>query len=58
MNEMSETDELKLIFIYKAIAGGFYNGLKDTLQKTFRKSTYQCNLSALIFGAFGMKKEW
>ena len=55
---MIEISEVKLIFIYNADAGGFFAGVKDTLHKTFRKSTYQCNLCAVTFGAFGMKKEW
>jgi len=38
--------------------GGPLTGLKDTLDKTFRKSTYQCNLCQVTFGAFGMKKDW
>jgi hypothetical protein len=55
---VNEISEVKLIFIYNADAGGFFTGIKDTLHKTFRKSTYQCNLCAVTFGAFGMKKEW
>jgi hypothetical protein len=55
---MSEEIEKKLVFVYNADSGGFYTGLKDTLHKTFRKSTYQCNLCQVTFGAFGMKKEW
>ena len=55
---MSEEDGKKLIFVYNADSGGFFTGLKDTLHKSFRRSTYQCNLCAVTFGAFGMKKEW
>ncbi|MFX1374433.1 MAG: hypothetical protein ACFFA0_01345 [Promethearchaeota archaeon] len=55
---MSENVEKKLIFVYNADSGGFFTGFKDTLHKTFRKSTYQCNLCAVTFGAFGMKKDW
>lgn len=55
---MNEISKVKLIFVYNADAGGFFSGIKDTLHKTFRKSTYQCNLCAVTFGAFGMKKEW
>ena len=55
---MSEEPEKKLIFVYNADSGGFFTGLKDTLHKTFRKSTYECNLCQVTFGAFGMKKEW
>jgi len=55
---MNEEVEKKLIFVYNADSGGLFTGLKDTLHKTFRKSTYQCNLCAVTFGAFGMKKDW
>lgn len=55
---MSEEPEKKLIFVYNADSGGFFTGLKDTLHKTFRKSTYECNLCQVTFGAFGMKKDW
>lgn len=55
---MNEEVEKKLIFVYNADSGRFFTGLKDTLHKTFRKSTYQCNLCAVTFGAFGMKKDW
>ena len=52
------SEEQKLIFVYNAESGGALAGFKDTLHKTFRKSTYQCNLCAVTFGAVGMKKEW
>ena len=55
---LSENVENKLIFVYNADSGGAFTALKDTLHKTFRKSTYQCNLCQDTFGAFGMKKEW
>lgn len=55
---MSEEKETKLIFVYNADSGGALAGLKDTLHKTFRKSTYGCNLCQVTFGAFGMKKDW
>jgi hypothetical protein len=48
----------KLVFVYNANSGGAIAGLKDTLHKTFRKSTYDCNLCQVTFGAFGMKKDW
>jgi len=52
------SEERKLVFVYNADSGGFLTGVKDTFQKTFRKSTYECNLCAVTFGAFGMKKDW
>jgi hypothetical protein len=55
---VSQPVENKLIFVYNADAGGAFTALKDALHKTFRKSTYQCNLCQVTFGAFGMKKDW
>ena len=55
---MSEENQKILIFVYNADSGGFFTGLKDTLHKTFRRSTYECNLCAVTFGTFGMKKDW
>ena len=55
---MDNDTEKTIIFVYNADSGGFFTGLKDTLHKTFRRSTYECNLCAVTFGAFGMKKDW
>jgi len=55
---MSEEAEKRLIFVYNAESGGAFTALKDSLHKTFRKSTYDCNLCKTTFGFFGMKKEW
>ncbi|TFG03412.1 MAG: hypothetical protein EU542_02260 [Promethearchaeota archaeon] len=55
---MTKDEETMLIFVYNADSGGVFTGLKDTLHKTFRKSTYECNLCQVTFGAFGMKKDW
>lgn len=54
---MNDNNEIILIFVYNADSG-FINGAKDFFHKAFRKSTYQCNLCAVSFGTFGMKKEW
>jgi hypothetical protein len=53
-----EDNKTKLVFVYNAESGGPIARLKDTLHKTFRKSTYECNLCQVTFGAFGMKKDW
>lgn len=55
---MGQEEDSMLIFVYNADSGGLFTGLKDTLHKTFRKSTYECNLCQVTFGAFGMKKDW
>jgi hypothetical protein len=54
---MNAKNEVKLVFVYNADSGAM-NAFKDFFHKAFRKSTYQCNLCAVSFGAFGMKKEW
>ncbi len=54
---MSDDKEKKLIFIYNATSGTL-TGIKDYFHKAFKKSTYQCRLCAVTYGAFGMKKEW
>ncbi|TFF89377.1 MAG: hypothetical protein EU548_07580 [Promethearchaeota archaeon] len=56
---MSEEEaENTLIFVFNADSGGAWAALKDSLHKTFRKSTYECNLCSVTYGFFGMKKEW
>ena len=54
---MNEENKKQIIFIYNANSGVVIS-IKDFFHKAFRKSTYQCNLCAVTFGAFGMKKEW
>lgn len=58
MSNESMEEAVKLIFIFNADSGGAWNTLKDSLHKTFRKSTYECNLCQVTYGFFGMKKEW
>jgi len=47
----------KLIFIYNADSG-FFNSLKDTVQKTVAPKSYDCKLCQVTFGAFSMKDDW
>ena len=47
----------KLIFVYNANSG-LMSATIDALHKTFRPSTYQCQLCALTYGMTGMKGEW
>ncbi|MFX0188141.1 MAG: hypothetical protein ACFE8A_10435 [Candidatus Hodarchaeota archaeon] len=54
---MSKDKENKLIFVYNATSG-VITGIKDYFHKAFKPSTYQCNLCAVTYGTFGMKKEW
>ena len=47
----------KLIFVYNANSG-LFNSLTDTAHKLFSPETYSCNLCAITYGSFGMKKDW
>jgi len=49
--------ELKLVFIYNADSGPI-SLIKDFFHKILKPSTYECNLCAVSFGNFSMKKEW
>jgi len=46
-----------LVFVYNADSGVF-NALSDLAHKTFSPQTYSCNLCAITYSAFGMRKEW
>ena len=46
-----------LVFVYNADSG-LFNALTDIAHKAFSPQTYQCNLCALTFSTFGMRKSW
>ena len=50
-------DESELIFIYNA-KSGMVNEFLDFAHKIVRPSTYNCNLCAISYGNFTMKKKW
>ena len=50
-------DESELIFIYNA-KSGLVNEFLDFAHKIVSPSTYNCNLCALSYGNFTMKKKW
>ena len=50
-------DESELIFVYNA-KSGMVNEFLDFAHKIFRPSTYNCNLCAISYGNFTMKKKW
>lgn len=52
-----ETNNACLVFIYNADSGAM-NSIKDFFHKMVKPSTYECNLCAVTFGNFGMKKDW
>ena len=50
-------EESELIFIYNA-KSGLVNEFLDFAHKIVSPSTYNCNLCALSYGNFSMKKKW
>jgi len=50
-------DESELIFIYNA-KSGLVNEFLDFAHKIVSPSTYNCNLCAISYGNFTMKKKW
>ena len=52
-----EESEECLVFIFNADSGAI-NSIKDFFHKMVKPSTYECNLCAVTFGNFGMKKDW
>ena len=50
-------DESELIFVYNA-KSGMVNEFLDFAHKIVSPSTYNCNLCALSYGNFSMKKKW
>ncbi|MGV9199746.1 MAG: hypothetical protein ACOC4M_13130, partial [Promethearchaeia archaeon] len=52
-----ESQNTYLVFIYNADSGAL-NSIKDFFHKMVKPSTYECNLCAVTFGNFGMKKDW
>lgn len=47
----------KIIFVYNANSGAM-NSLMDLVHKAVSPSTYQCNLCAVTYDAFGVRSEW
>ncbi|HDY68254.1 MAG TPA: hypothetical protein ENH85_10740 [Candidatus Scalindua sp.] len=47
----------KMIFVYNADSG-FFSTVKDLAHKIVSPSTYPCNLCAITYGNFAMKKDW
>ena len=50
-------ENLELIFIYN-VKSGVVNELIDFAHKIVSPETYNCNLCAISYGAFSMKKKW
>jgi len=50
-------NEMKLIFVYNADRD-LFSSVTDFAHKILSPSTYQCNLCALTYGNFSVKREW
>ena len=46
-----------LIFVYNA-SNGLFSAIADYLHKNISPQTYECNLCAITYDNFGMKKAW
>jgi hypothetical protein len=46
-----------LVFVYNANSG-LFNTVGDMAHKLFSPQTYHCNLCALTYSTFGMRKSW
>ena len=57
ISRLFSEENLELIFIYNA-KSGVVNELIDFAHKIVNPETYDCNLCAISYGAFSMKKKW
>ena len=57
ISRLFSEENLELIFIYNA-KSGVVNELIDFAHKIVSPETYDCNLCAISYGAFFMKKKW
>ena len=57
ISRLFSEENLELIFIYNA-KSGVVNELIDFAHKIVSPETYDCNLCAISYGAFSMKKKW
>lgn len=46
-----------LVFVYNA-GSGLFNAVADMAHKVFSPRTYECNLCALTYSTFTMRKDW
>ncbi|HWS99771.1 MAG TPA: hypothetical protein VN256_05800 [Pyrinomonadaceae bacterium] len=50
-------DDGALVFVYNA-ESGLFNAVGDMSRKILSPETYQCNLCALTYSTFRMRKSW
>ena len=57
MEKKDDHSKPALVFVYNA-ESGLFNAVADMAHKAFSPQTYQCNLCALTYSTFGMRKNW
>jgi hypothetical protein len=57
MQKINNNSLPSLVFVYNADSG-LFNAVTDMAHKAFSPQTYECNLCALTFSTFGMRKSW
>jgi hypothetical protein len=57
MVEEDNRDDRAVVFVYNA-GSGLFNAVGDMSRKIFSPETYQCNLCALTYSTFAMRKGW
>lgn len=57
MKRSPNTPKPGLVFIYNADSG-LFNAVTDMAHKVLSPQTYQCNLCALTYSTFRMRKGW
>jgi hypothetical protein len=56
MEKSSSHSTAALVFVYNA-DGGLFNAVTDLAHKAFSPQTYQCNLCALTYSTFGIRRD-
>jgi len=57
MGKQTKHSTSTLVFAYNADSG-FFNAVTDLAHKAFSPQTYQCNLCALTYSTFRMRRDW
>ncbi len=56
-DSLDPSNDREIVFVYNADSG-FFNLIKDVVNKAVSPSTYPCRLCALTFGNLGMRSPW
>lgn len=57
MDNRATQSNSALVFVYNA-ESGLFNAVADMAHKAFSPQTYECNLCALTYSTFGMRRSW